>query len=293
MSDDDIYENFSLEEIGNTGKEVTDSLQLKEKEVIESSEPSSVQPSTPEDRKWFKEFFCETFGLYTINELTGEKTYSTPEPEVVQNIKIKKFMDINTCETAQSKVVWFKEFLQSKKGRWIKNVTLNVFIQQLPNYIEAKIEEEKVLVEEAEEKKKLEELEQKRQEEAEKKRMAEERYQENLTVWKEKFSSLGLEEKLEFFLKNCEKDNAYFRNDVGYFFDMLPDLAKSVVYRFNCIEDMKIEMERLKIKAEEFVKMDVQSAISEIIIECQYDEPLKKYYASFFPENVAMRIIRN
>jgi hypothetical protein len=148
LSGDDIYEDSSsLEEIENSEDEASSSSQLGKQEVVEDSKPSSVQPSTPEDRKWFKELFCRVMGCVIYPESSekyneeadewggeGEERWTTSELEVVQNMKVKEFMSRNSHEMAKRKLAWFWHYRNSKQGEWITNPTFTIFLAQEPNF---------------------------------------------------------------------------------------------------------------------------------------------------------------
>jgi len=286
LSDDDIYEDSSLEKIGNTEKEMLHPFQLKGKEVIEGPKPSSIQLSTPEDRKWFKEFFCETFSLYTINEVTGEKIYSTPEPEVVQNIKIKEFMDANTRQTAKSKVGWFKGFCRTKQGKWIKNITFNVFIQQLPNYIEDKLDMEKILARKEKEKKELEEIERKMKEEQEAILIAEENYEVDLKDALDVFQKLNDEAKVDFFFDNVKDENFRFYRNENNFFVLLPEMAKALVYYFDSKEEYRKHILEYREDIEKFSNLTPKERIELFYDKTNRTDCLKKLYITIVPEEL-------
>lgn len=229
LSDDDTNNGFSFKEIENTEEEVVCLFQSKELVATES-----LKPSSPEDRKWLKEYFCERAGLYTVNELTGEKIYSSPEPPVVQNLRCKEIMGTNTRETAKAKVDWFFDiFLESKRGRWIKNVNLNVFVQQLPNYEEYRLRKEKRLAEEAEEKKRMEEEERKNKEEQETILLAKEKQETELRETLNIFNALDDKDKVSFFYDYVKGADAKFHRNENDFTNLLPEQIRLAVCCFD------------------------------------------------------------
>ncbi|MDD3607298.1 MAG: hypothetical protein PHQ20_00660 [Candidatus Moranbacteria bacterium] len=125
----------------------------------------------------------------------------------------------------------------------------------------------------------------------EKKIRTEEKYQANLKKYKKEFPLMSTEKQLEFFLNCCKEHTSYFSREIGFFFDQLSDLAKSVVYRFYSVQEMLEEIERIEEKAKELKKIPINSAIYQIQVGCQYDEPLKRYYASLFPKKVRKIIL--
>jgi hypothetical protein len=293
LSDDNIYEDSSLKEIENTEKEVSNFSQLKKRKLTKNPEPSVIQPSTAEDRKWFKEYFCETFSLYTINEVTGEKIYSTPEPEVVQNIKIKEFMDANTRQTAEAKVGWFKRFCRTKQGKWIKNITFNVFIQQLPNYIEAKLDMERILAKKEKEKKELEETERKREEIERKMKeeqkailIAEANYKADLKNALDAFQKLNDEAKVDFFFDNVKDKNFRFYRNENDFFVLLPEMAKVLVYYFDSKEEYWKQMSEYREDIEKFYNLTPRERIKLFYDKTNRTDCLQELYITIVPEEL-------